>query len=82
MKKLTRSLYFLVKHRMPHTTTFEDLIMLQIDNGSEKLETHLSTCPSNAAYLSKATTNELLNSISHCIEESILTRLKSGQFIQ
>ena len=39
IKKLTKSLYFLVKHHMPHTTTFEDLIMLQIDNGSEQLET-------------------------------------------
>ena len=28
MKKLTRSLCFLVKHRMPHTTTFEDLILI------------------------------------------------------
>ena len=81
MKKLTRSLYFLVKHRMPHTTTFEDLTMLQIDNRSEQLETHHRTCPSNATYLSKATTTELLNSISHCIEEDLLTRLKSSRFI-
>ena len=35
MKKLVRSLYFLVKHRVPHTTTFQDLITLQIDNGNE-----------------------------------------------
>jgi hypothetical protein len=32
--KLIRSLYFLVKHRIPHTTTFQDLIILQIDNGN------------------------------------------------
>ena len=81
IKMLTRSLYFLVKHRMPHTTTFEDLIMLQIDNGSEQLETHKRTCPSNATYVSKATTTELLSSISHCIEEGLLTHLKSSQFI-
>lgn len=81
MKKLTRSLYFLVKHRIPHTTTFEDLILLQIDNGSEQLEAHQRTCPSNATYVSKATTTELLSSISHCIEEALLARLKSSQFI-
>ena len=39
IKQLTRSLYFLVKHHMPHTTTFEDLIQLRIDNGNEQLET-------------------------------------------
>lgn len=32
MKKLIRSLYFLVRNRIPHTTTFEHLITLQIDN--------------------------------------------------
>jgi len=57
IKQLTRSLYFLVKHRMPHTTTFEDLIELQIDNGNEQLEKHKRTCPSNATYVSKATTS-------------------------
>jgi len=81
IKQLTRSLYFLVKHRMPHTTTFEDLIELQIDNGNEQLETHKRTCPSNATYVSKATTSELLSSISHCIEGDLLMRLKSSQFI-
>ena len=29
LKKLIQSLYFLVKHRIPHTTTFQDLITLQ-----------------------------------------------------
>ena len=81
IKQLTRSLYFLVKHRMPHTTTFEDLIELQIDNGNEQLETHKRTCPSNATYVSKATTSELLSSISHCIEGDLLMRLKASQFI-
>ena len=37
MKKLIRSLYFLVRHRIPHTTTFEGLIELQIDNGNDQL---------------------------------------------
>ena len=72
IKQLTRSLYFLVKHHMPHTTTFEDLIELQIDNGNEQLETHKRTCPSNAMYVSKATTSELLSSISHCIEGDLM----------
>ena len=81
IKQLTRSLYFLIEHRMPHTTTFEDFIELQIDNGNEQLETHKRTCPSNATYVSKATTSELLRSISHCIEGDLLMRLKASQFI-
>lgn len=33
LKKLVYSLYFLVKQHIPHTTTFEGLITLQIENG-------------------------------------------------
>lgn len=65
---------------MPQTTKLEDLIELQIDNGNEQLETHKRTCPSNATYVSKATTSELLSTISHCIEEDLM-RLKASQFI-
>ena len=35
IKTLIRYLYFLVKHRVSHTTTFNDLISLQADNGNE-----------------------------------------------
>lgn len=78
--KLIRSLYFLVKHRIPHTTTFQDLITLQIENGNEQLKVHLNSCPSNASYLSKVTTAELLRSISDHIEEKLLCRLKESQY--
>ena len=81
MKRLIRSLYFLVKHRIPHTTTFEDLITLQIDNGSEQLQEHRRTCPSNATYLSKATASELLCSISNSIKARVLTSLRSSEYI-
>ena len=37
LKKHIRSLYFLVKHHIPHTTTFEGLLTLQIENGDVKL---------------------------------------------
>ncbi len=80
LKKLIRSVYFLVRHRVPHTTAFEDIITLQVDNGNEQLCVHLRTCPSNATYLSKFTTVELLKSISYCIEEKNLARLKSCQY--
>ncbi len=51
LKKLIRSLFFLVKHHIPHTTTFEALISLQIENGDVKLQMHRDTCPRNASYI-------------------------------
>ena len=53
VKKLVRSLYFLVKHRMPHTTTLTDLITLQIDNGDKHLRVHKNECAGNVSYMSK-----------------------------
>ena len=45
MKKLIQSLYFLVNHHIPHTTTFEDLVTLQIENEDVKLQFHRKNCP-------------------------------------
>ena len=80
MKQLIRSVYFLVRNRIPHTTTFQDLVTLQIDNGNQQLRVHQNTSPANATYLSTATTSELLNSISYCIENQLLDRLNSSQY--
>ena len=80
LKKIIRSLYFLVRHRIPHTTTFEELIELQIENGNEQLKMHKEKVPSNATYLSKITTAELLESISHVLEQTLLEQLKSSTY--
>ena len=77
--KLIRSLFFLVKHRIPHTT-FQDLITLQIGNGNEQLKVHLKSCPNNATYLSKVTTAELLRSLSDHSEEKLLSSLKESPY--
>ena len=63
LKKYVRSLYFLVKYHIPHTTTFEPLISLHIENGDVRLQAHRNTCPRNATYESYATVVELLASI-------------------
>ena len=73
IKKHIRSLYFLVKHHIPHTTTFEGLITLQIENnGDIKLKNHREKCPRNATYESYATVVDLLASISSKVLESNL----------
>ena len=81
VKRLARSLCILIKHHVSHTTSFEDIIHIQINNRNEQLEEHLCTAPSNATYLSKVTTAELLSSISHCNEASLLARLNCSEFI-
>ena len=80
MKKLIRSLYFLVKHHIPHTTTFEGLITLQIENGDIKLKGHRETCPRNATYESYSTIVELLASISKTLENSLLDSFKGSVY--
>ncbi len=48
--KLLRSVYFFAKNRIPHTTTYSALVDLQIANGDELLQRHITGGPSNAQY--------------------------------
>lgn len=80
MKKLIRSLYFLVKHHIAHTTTFEDLLTLQIENGDVKLESHREKCAKNATYESYSTIVELLACISKVLESKVLDSLKKSTY--
>ena len=47
VRLLMRSTYFLAKNHIPHSTTYKELIELQVLNGDELLEKHLSEGPSN-----------------------------------
>lgn len=80
IKKLIRSLYFLVKHHIPHTTTFEDLVTLQIENGDLKLKRHRETTPQNATYESYTTVVELITSISRILENRLLQSLNDSPY--
>ena len=73
LKKLVHSLYFLVKQHIPHTTTFEGLITLQIENGDIQLRSHRDKCPRNATYESYARVVDLPSSISKIIERDLLS---------
>lgn len=64
LMKLIRSLYFLVKHHILHTTTFENPVTMQIENGDIKLKQHRERSPHNVTYESCTTVVELLTSIS------------------
>ena len=80
IKKHIRSLYFLVEHHIPHTTTFEGLITLQIENGDIKLKNHREKCPRNATYESYATVVDLLASISKVLESNLLSSFEASMY--
>lgn len=69
-----------MKHHIPHTTTFEGLVTLQIENGDITLQAHRETCPRNATYESYSTIVELLASISKTLENSLLYSLKGSVY--
>ena len=79
IKKLVRSLYFLVKQRIPHTT-FTDLITLQVDNGDKQLKQHKDAGARNASYMPALSIGEFLDSISHHLEQGLLSRLRKSRF--
>ena len=78
--KLSRSIYFLTKSCIPHTTTFEDIIELQIANGDALLKQHVEQGPSNAQYASKFSSVSLIIAIDTWIERRLMFSLKSSPF--
>ncbi len=69
-----------MKHHIPHTTTFEPLISLQIENGDTRLQVHRDTCTRNATYESYTTVVELLASISEVLKKNILSCLHTSEY--
>ena len=78
--KLLRSIYFLTKNRIPHTTTFEELVQLQIENGDDLLKQHVEHGPSNAQYTSKFSLVSLIEAIDKWIERKLEVSLKASPF--
>ena len=78
--KLLRSIYLLTKSRIPHTTTFEEIIELQIANGDALLKQHVEHGPSNAQYTSKFSSVSLIEAIDTWIERRLMSSLKSSPF--
>ncbi len=76
--KLLRSVYFLAKNRIPHTTVFPNLIDLQVKNGDDLLEWHLKKNAKNAQYTSKFGVGILLDAIDTWLEKKLLLCLKDS----
>ena len=70
--KFMRSIYFLAKNRVPHLITYKELIELQVLNGDELLEKHLSEGPSNAQYTSRFSVGVLIEAVDIWIERKLI----------
>lgn len=74
-----RCLYFLPKHRIPHTTNYKPLLDLLATLGlTTKADIHVAK---NATYTSDKSIQEMLYALSDTIEDSMLTELKASDHI-
>ena len=69
---LLSSIYFLIKNRIPHTTTYTQLVELQVANGDEALRRHIEEGASNAQYTSKYSAVMLLEAIDEWVNKKLL----------
>ena len=77
--KLMGSIYFLA-NRIPHSTTYMELLELQVFNSDELLEKHLSEGPSNAQYMSRFSAIVLIEAIDIWIEGNLCVVSKRVPF--
>ena len=62
----------MVENRIPHSTTFMELIELQLLNGGKLLEKHLSDGQSNAQCTRRFNTSVLIEAIDIWIEKKLV----------
>ena len=74
--KLLRSIYFLVKSRIPYSTTYKELIELQVVNGDMLLQKYISEGPSNAQYTSRFSATMLIEAIDTWLQRKIIRSLQ------
>lgn len=78
--KLLRSIYFLAKNKIAHTTVYPDLLALQVANGDRLLEEHITQGASNAQYTLKFGAVMLLDVLDIWLERKLLQSLKSSPY--
>ena len=65
------------KNKIAHTTVYSDLIALQVANGDELLEEHITKGAKNAQYISKFSSVMLLDAIDTWLERKLFQSLRS-----
>ena len=77
--KLLRLIYFLAK-KIPHTTTYPNLIALLVAKGDRLLEEHITQGASNAKYTLKFSAVMLLEALDAWLERKQLHSLRSSPY--
>ena len=80
IKILIRCTHFLVRHHIPHTTVYEDLVRLISNCGAQDLKHFTEDAAGNATYLSKFTVVELVQALGKWVDESLMGRLRKCNF--
>ena len=78
--KLMRSTYFSVKNCIPDSTIYKELIELQVLNGDEFHEKHLSKGPSKAQYTSRFSARVLIETIDIWIKRKLMCSLQESPY--
>ena len=65
---------------IPQPNTYEELIELQVLNGNELLEKHISEEPSNAQYTSRLSANVLIEEIDIWVERKLMCSLQESPY--
>ena len=77
LKKLFKCVYFLVKHKIAHTTTFAPLVDLLMECGDQDLKQFFEQdARKNAQYRSTTAISELIQAINTYLESKNLRRGK------
>ena len=79
LKKLCKCVYFLVKHKIAHTTMFIPLVDLLIECDDQDLKQEART---NAQYQSTSAVSELIEAINTHLENKVLEQLQKKCFFQ
>ena len=80
IKILIRCTHFLVRHHIPHTTVYEDLVRLIANCGAQDLKHFTEHAAGNATYLSKFTVVEFVQALGKWFDESLMGRIRQCNF--
>ena len=81
IKKLIRCVYFLAKNRLPHTTTYTELVDVVIECGGEAVRKFMAEASKNATYLSAVSLTQFIVVIAEWQEKQLLERLQKASVL-
>ena len=77
---LIRSTHFLVRHHIPHTAVYEDLVKLISNCRAQDLKYFTENAARNATYLSKFIVVEFVQALGKWVDESLMGHIRQCNF--